>query len=211
MHLTRSASAGAEIRCPCGEGRCVNLRTEVSPHSMEHYVSELRERRARSPVPAHSPTTELCERVLTFRCPWCEQVFNGFDACAALRCDRCHQFFCGLCMVRCTDSQDAHARVLVCAQNPTEPRSYFIPQEHVATVHAREARSRLFRALASISESDGYLAMLGLSLGVRRLRSDVMSACDVLVLAARPGALLTLKWCCLLLLGAVCGGAFAGR
>lgn len=47
----------------------------------------------------------------TEKCPRCEQPFDGFDGCNALKCPRCKTGFCALCLENC--GEDAHTHLNV--------------------------------------------------------------------------------------------------
>ena len=52
----------------------------------------------------------VIEEILTLQCPRCGQAWNEFDACVAVKCQRCNAGFCGICMQDCGADAHAHAR-----------------------------------------------------------------------------------------------------
>jgi hypothetical protein len=61
----------------------------------------------------------IVDKLLTLRCPRCNQAFVDFDACFALTCSRCRCGFCAWCLVDCGDS-GAHRHVANCSLNQGE-------------------------------------------------------------------------------------------
>ena len=88
---------------------------------------------------------------LTLSCPRCDAAFLDYNGCAALTCGQCNAGFCAVCLADC--GNDAHAHVLVCPDNPTNPRSYWVTQDQFNAVH-REIRQRQVEAYLDTLDAD---------------------------------------------------------
>jgi hypothetical protein len=55
----------------------------------------------------------VIENLLTecISCPYCEQAFNDFEGCLALKCSRCSKGFCGICLEEHYNELDSHLYV----------------------------------------------------------------------------------------------------
>lgn len=51
----------------------------------------------------------LQDEVLIDKCPKCSAVFFDYDGCNAVKCSRCNEAFCAVCLQAC--GEDAHAHV----------------------------------------------------------------------------------------------------
>ena len=60
---------------------------------------------------------------VALRCPSCLKEFYGFDACAAVSCSSCQNWFCGLCFQGIFDWEEAHEHVRNCDHRPDGMRN----------------------------------------------------------------------------------------
>ncbi len=171
--------------CVCGPYRHKRLATLLSDaafaafeRAREHWVQQEAVRAAaalaaaqaaaeaaRSVVDRH--VFHVTEAILTPRCPRCLQAFVDFEGCYALTCARnaCAAKFCAWCLADC--SADAHAHVMACAFNATQPRDYF------ASAQAFEEACRKRNARAIVTYLDGVAPRAGADRGA--LRAEVLA------------------------------------
>lgn len=176
VHFTHEGDAARLPRCPCGAGGHIDVRAMPLRQFEAWADAALSPRVTAAAAPAASPTAQLVERVcddaFITRCPWCARGFDSFDGCAAVRCDGCQRYFCGLCLQRCSDAAQAHGHAAGCAHNPTWPRTYFVPREEVETILERRGERRMLETLRAVAAKDGTLLALALARATGRLRSS---------------------------------------
>jgi hypothetical protein len=85
---------------------------DLSNAKAEQLQANLEQNRRRRQV--QEAKRHIIDRILTMRCPRCEQAFLDFDGCWALTCARqgCGCAFCANCLKDC--GNDAHAHVARC-------------------------------------------------------------------------------------------------
>lgn len=113
----------------------------------------------------------LCEDARSRRCPNCRQRYADFDGCAAVRCDGCGAYFCGLCTEGFhDDSAAAHAHVKRCSGMGT----FYVPQEVVHRTWIARARRKMTESLATVRARDGRLVEWSTRRAVRRIDPDLL-------------------------------------
>lgn len=161
MHLHIQAQAEARaldvVMCPCGHGRAIDMRTEVSTRVFRYWVESLmgaRTEHADLPPPSvGNVTTFLCAHARCVACPHCDRPFVDFDGCAALQCT-CSRHFCALCLCPFSGSRETHHHVAhECAHNSNG--TYYVPLELCRRVWAARARARMRQALWEVGRTEG--------------------------------------------------------
>lgn len=110
-------------------------------------------------------------------CPHCNAKFDDFDGCAALKCSKCHGYFCGLCMHAASASEDAHAHVRDdCPANPLRGISYFVSHEYVEVAWKARAQQRILDALGRIEITEGKKCADEVRASVARADDDLEPA-----------------------------------
>ena len=117
--------------CPeCGQGSCRSCHRPMHEGLTCAAAAESDSRA--SPVSLDGLKKKIVEEMLTLKCPSCQQAYDEFDGCCALKCCRCSCYFCGWCLKHCSTHDDAHRHVASCGEKPAgvdalfpEPRSKF--------------------------------------------------------------------------------------
>ena len=92
-------------------------------------------------VKRHENLLRDVDEALNLQCPSCSAVFLDYDGCDAVKCHACPAYFCGLCLVACQDSSDAHRHAAICSGKS----GYFSTVELKAKKHREHKQSKLNR------------------------------------------------------------------
>ena len=107
------------------------------------------------------------DRILNLACPRCGQVFVDFTDCFALSCSRCNAAFCAYCLEDCGD--DAHAHVMRCEHNPTNPKDLFASGEVFEQAQRRRRARMLEQYLRTLAADMRARLMVSLQPELRDL------------------------------------------
>lgn len=93
---------------------------------------------------------EIQESILNLRCPKCTTPFYDFSGCAAVKCDSCKGYFCGLCLQLCENDGEAHTHVINCPENPS--KDYFVAESTINEVHRSMRKEKIRKFVAGIRD-----------------------------------------------------------
>ena len=96
------------------------------------------------------------DQALGVRCPTCKLQFHKFKGCMMLYCSDCAcPYFCACCMAPIGHDKDAaHAHVMRCPKNLTEPRDLYPPPGHWNTLRDGHILAQAQAAWALLSTAD---------------------------------------------------------
>lgn len=92
---------------------------------------------------------EIQENILNLLCPKCNTPFYDFSGCAAVSCERCKGYFCGLCLEYCESSDNAHSHVKNCPKN--KGKDYFVAESTLNEVHRSMRKQKIQEFVSRIS------------------------------------------------------------
>ena len=152
MWLRTSESEGTPFSPP-PPPRLPEEQEEVYKRRLEEELVKLRQMDERARMLLRG-RQHIQERILTLRCPRCDQPYADFEGCCALTCETCHASFCAWChwtpeVVPSTNSneeasQAVHAHVAHCQDKPAEANGdpFFAPMD-VVERHWRKKKRQL--------------------------------------------------------------------
>lgn len=143
------------------EARCAKSQKDLEER-LRQSNRELAILKAANPEEARLEA--LCEDIadacIQPRCPnqECNKFFADFDACCALQCSSCRQWFCGWCLVVFPGEKEVHNHVPECLFNPPCNRgNLYPPQPHPQlwnNVMHEFARKRVKDRISTITSID---------------------------------------------------------
>lgn len=91
------------------------------------------------------------EQILTHHCPHtaCNAAFIDWDGCCAVKCNRCKNYFCGICFQLFANSLDCHSHVQQCPEHPDRSGSYFVDWDKLQDGPHRQKRIKEIRRYLS--------------------------------------------------------------
>ena len=198
-HVDQQGRIGAIPTCPCGEGEQLDIRFVPTIHWRKWMHAIVGNDRKVDTAKEYSLATfssALCDECLIPRCPYCSYAYSNFDACAALSCPRCNEFFCGLCYQKCPDDRHTHQHVLECKYNPSE--SYYVSDEIVVKIKNKRGRTYMKSRLKDIRNAHGALFALSVLFSVRTFQPKVFNCvfCMFTSVSILKRHLLILLVCC---------------
>ena len=203
-----------QLKCPCGEG--IDAREDLTDSNFQEWLTmlstraEMAERREGTScllLSTDGVVNTLLDGASRTACPWCDTRYLGYDGCAALTCDTCGRYFCGLCHSRCSTWKDAHTHVTECRLNRTLPRSYYVPTSMANEVNKAQTQSRIASALQTFRRKDGLLIWGGVLQRMHALRVFTVRELCILVIGKRGAA--CVEHGVQIVIGSVVGGACA--
>lgn len=84
---------------------------------------------------------EIQENILNLRCPKCNTPFYDFSGCAAVFCETCKGYFCGLCFEYFKSDGNAHSHVRICPKN--EGKEFFVAESTLNEVHRTMRKQKI--------------------------------------------------------------------
>lgn len=92
------------------------------------------------------------ENALNICCPHCFTVFIDYDACDAVQCGSCREYFCGLCIEACLNSADAHLHAANCKYKNSN--DVFSSVHEINKAHWKLKADRLKKILEKLNPSE---------------------------------------------------------
>lgn len=118
--------------------------------------------------------------ILNLSCPHCKQPYAEFSGCMALKCESCHENFCGYCHKACKDSRGCHEHVRECDLNITHNHDYYASPSQIKVIQRRYRTKKLKKFLRQGNNREEQNA------AIFELQQDLID------LGIDPGALLLL-------------------
>jgi hypothetical protein len=94
------------------------------------------------------------EEALNLKCPSCKVVFVDYDACDAVKCAFCPDFFCGLCLTAFKSSSEAHQHAAYCPSKQSHQGDYFTPQTLKTLAHRDLKQKRVQEIIESLDAGE---------------------------------------------------------
>lgn len=138
-----------QIKCPSDCCEYIYSMTQIAMAGnsvMEKYNSVMRrigELDAVNNMPKvnHDELRLKIEDALSLSCPHCFNVFYDYDGCDAVTCQKCANYFCGLCLETCHNSADAHTHAQNCKYK--NEKSHYSNGDLKSKAHKQVKRVRL--------------------------------------------------------------------
>ena len=121
------------------------LNEDVDKRIKDEVNAQLRRTEEQRAV--HRAVQHIQNDVLNMHCPACDAAYADWEACAAVECDSCKGFMCGICGEKCKDLEEAHQRAAACLYGTG---SFWLSKQEAEAGHRRFKGDKLGKYLREL-------------------------------------------------------------